>query len=217
MNRLWGTRVYLAGPMDRVPDGGVIWREKLTPILQERGIVVLNPADKPIDKGFEGISSRKKREELIENGYYDEAAAQIKLLRIIDLRMVDLADFLIVYLDPDSHMCGTYNELFDANKCKKPILIMVEGGKNKVPHWLLGTIPHQMIFGSWDDLLEYVEHVDVDEDVDHYRRWTWFKYDQMLPKNIMKLETFETLPTLSFVGEYIPSLLTPVNSGENNE
>ena len=27
VNRLYGTRCYLAGPMDRVPDGGVIWRK----------------------------------------------------------------------------------------------------------------------------------------------------------------------------------------------
>ena len=31
MNRLEGMRTYLAGAMDRVPDEGVVWRDRMTP------------------------------------------------------------------------------------------------------------------------------------------------------------------------------------------
>jgi len=37
LNRLKNTTCYLCGPMDRVDDGGVGWREDITPILKEMG------------------------------------------------------------------------------------------------------------------------------------------------------------------------------------
>ena len=96
--------------------------------------------------------------------------------------MVDLADFLICYIDVNIHTVGTYEELFWANRSKKPILICVEGGKKNTPHWLFGTIPHQHIFNNWEELKKYLIHVDQDENVEHYKRWTFFKYNEMLPK-----------------------------------
>ena len=183
-NRLWGSRVYLAGPMDRVPDGGIVWRYNITPKLQSHGIVVLSPTNKPIDIGIEGKDCQVELTDNSTDEDYDKEATRVRLLRVIDLRMVDLADFLIVYIDPNTHLCGSYEELFTANSTKKPILVMIEGGKYRTPRWLLGTIPHQMIFGNWDDLLEYIRHVDEDVDVEHRKRWTWFKYKEMLPNGI---------------------------------
>ena len=49
MNRLEGMRAYLAGAMDRVPDGGVGWRQEIHPTLKRFGIRVLDPCDKPIN------------------------------------------------------------------------------------------------------------------------------------------------------------------------
>ena len=60
-NRLWGMRVYLAGPMDRVADGGIEWRERITPFLESLGMVVLNPCCKPIDIGVEEVEERQQR------------------------------------------------------------------------------------------------------------------------------------------------------------
>ena len=47
MDRLENTLCYLCGAMDRVPDGGVGWRVHISKKLQEMGIGVLNPCDKP--------------------------------------------------------------------------------------------------------------------------------------------------------------------------
>ena len=58
INRLKGMRTYLAGAMDRVPDGGVVWRDKITPLLESKGVVVLNPCDKPVEVGIEDASTR---------------------------------------------------------------------------------------------------------------------------------------------------------------
>jgi len=182
MNRLWGTRCYEIGPIDRANDCGAGWRNDLTPFLEKLGVIVLDPLNKPIDKSFEGIDARNKRNKFIEEEKYDDLSKEIKLLRIIDLRMVDLADFLICYIDVNIHTVGTYEELFWANRSKKPILICVEGGKKNTPHWLFGTIPHQHIFNNWEELKKYLIHVDQDENVEHYKRWTFFKYNEMLPK-----------------------------------
>ena len=50
-NRLKNTICYLCGPMDRVADGGVIWRRYITPILKRVGVGVLDPSDKPTHCG----------------------------------------------------------------------------------------------------------------------------------------------------------------------
>lgn len=181
-NRLWGTRVYLIGAMDRVVDGGVVWRRNITPFLEDIGVVVLNPANKPIGIGREDIEDRDLRTRLKAMGQYDELAKAMRLLRIIDLGMVDMSDFLICNIDVDSHACGTYEEFFWSNRMKTPILVHVEQGRDEAPDWLWGTIPHEHIFGEWDVLKSYVKHIDEDEGVDHMKRWMFFDYCRMMPK-----------------------------------
>ena len=53
MNRLKGMTAYLCGAMDRVKDGGVKWRQYMTPKLQELGVGVLDPCDKPVEIALE--------------------------------------------------------------------------------------------------------------------------------------------------------------------
>ena len=45
--KLTNHRAYLAGPIDNAKDDGVGWRQLATPYLQERGIQILDPTDKP--------------------------------------------------------------------------------------------------------------------------------------------------------------------------
>jgi hypothetical protein len=130
-------RVYLAGPMDRVPDGGVVWRQWITPLLQKFGMVVIDPCDKPIDVGTEGIEDRKRREELIKSHNYDAIESEMRTLRCVDLAMVDMGELQIVYWDMDTFMCGTEEETFWANRMKNPILIMCPQGKDKIAAWML--------------------------------------------------------------------------------
>jgi hypothetical protein len=98
----------------------------------------------------------------------------MKVIRRVDLRLVDISDFLIVNLNLDIHPCGTYEEIFTANRCKKPILIHMEQGKNNAPDWIFGTVPHQMIFSRWDDLKSYLIHINKDENIESYKRWQFF-------------------------------------------
>ena len=174
MNRLKNQRVYLAGAMDRVADRGATWRDNITPFLQKMGIVVFNPITKPTTMGVEDQESHRIKTSLKEKEKYDELSSMMKVIRRVDLRLVDISDFLIVNLDLEIHPCGTYEEIFTANRCKKPIIIHMEQGKNKAPDWIFGTIPHQMIFSNWENLKSYLLHINSDKNIECYKRWQFF-------------------------------------------
>lgn len=182
MGKLYGSRVYLAGAMDRVQDNGTGWRQALIPFCCDRGIVMLNPCDKPIEIGLEGIEDKKRRRSLKTRHRWQTLSGEVKLLRVVDLRMVDSADFIICNLDTEVHACGTYEELFWANRMKRPILIHCEQGIEGVPDWLFGTLPYKLFFDSWDKLKRYVARVDDGKDDDHLKRWLFFDYSRLTPE-----------------------------------
>lgn len=173
-HRLKNQRVYLAGAMDRVKDRGQGWRNKISPFLKSLDLEIFNPISKPSDIGLEDKDTHNIKTKLKEMARYDELTAMMKTIRSVDLRLVDISDFLIVNLDLDVHPCGTLEEIFLANRQKKPIIIHMEQGKIKTPDWLFGTIPHQMIFSTWEEIKKYLEHIDSDENIDTHKRWYFF-------------------------------------------
>lgn len=186
MNRLLGTKVYLIGSMDRVADGGEGWRTKITPFLQEKGIFVLNPCDKPIADATDEAAGRMTINQLKADGRYDEIRPMFgEKIRGLDLRMVDESSFLICFLDMDTYPCGTWEELFTANKSKKPILVVNKQGKVNAPNWLFLTLPHQFIFDSFEQLKTYITHVDSHEgEVETYKRWRFFDWSKLVSATI---------------------------------
>ena len=174
MNRLKNQRVYLAGAMDRVADRGATWRDNITPFLRNLGVTVYNPITKPTDIGMEDMDSHMIKTKLKKQHRYDELSSMMKTIRSVDLRLVDISDFLIVNINLEHYACGTWEEVTLANRQKKPILIHMEQGKHEAPDWLFGTIPHQMIFSSWDDLKEYLDHINGAENIETYKRWYFF-------------------------------------------
>jgi nucleoside 2-deoxyribosyltransferase len=173
-SRLKDQRVYLAGAMDRVADRGATWRDNITPFLESLGIVVFNPIKKPTILGQEDEQTHRYKLKLKQEKRYEELSQLMKTIRSIDLRLVDISDFLIVNLDLDIHPCGTYEEIFWANRQKKPIIIHMVQGKQSAPDWLFGTIPHQMIFSSWESIENYLLHVNSQPGILTYNRWCFF-------------------------------------------
>lgn len=157
--------------MDRVADRGSTWRDNISPFLNKLGVVIFNPLKKPYSIGKEDTEVAVHKHYLKSNAKYDELSKIMKTIRSVDLRLVDISDFLIVNLDLDVHPCGTLEEIFWANRQKKPILIHMEQGKNNAPDWLFGTIPHQMIFDTWQDLQDYLLRVDNQKDINTFNRW----------------------------------------------
>ena len=173
-NRLRNQRVYLAGAIDRVDDKGRGWREEITPFLKSLGVVVFNPILKPTEIGLEDNDTHLIKHKLKSQKRYDELSSMMKVIRSVDLRLVDISDFLIVNLDLSIHPCGTYEEIFWANRQKKPILIHMVQGKEHTPDWIFGTIPHQMIYSDWNDIYAYLEHIHSSENIDSHKRWYFF-------------------------------------------
>jgi hypothetical protein len=172
-NKLKNLRAYLCGCMDRAADGGVGWRRMMANHLLNMGVTVLDPSNKPIDMGIEDLENRELRSDWKKEGKYDQISKSMRIIRNTDLRMVDLSDFLIVSLDLDSHPCGTYEELFLANRQKKPIILRIPQGKENTPDWLLGTIPHETIFSNWNQVKSYLRTINEGR-IKIDSRWMFF-------------------------------------------
>ena len=160
--------------MDRVSDRGTTWRTYITPFLETLKVEVFNPLKKtnPIGKEDEETHQYKKKLKASEN--FDALTELMKTIRSTDLRLVDISDFIIVNLDLDVHPCGTYEEIFWANRQKKPIIVHMVQGKQNAPDWLFGTIPHQMIFSSWTDVKDYLLDINNKAEIQTYNRWYFF-------------------------------------------
>jgi hypothetical protein len=91
--------------------------------------------------------------------------------------MVDIAHFLVLYVDLDIHMTGSYNEAFLGVNQKKPVLTMCKQGKENLPNWLFGVMPHEMMFSNWEDLRAYLYFINTSEEVDHMNRWRFLDMD----------------------------------------
>jgi hypothetical protein len=184
MGRLAGQRAYLSGPMDRVADRGRGWREWIIPILQKRGVGILNPLDKPqLYNNFEGDEEFiKLRNHLRNEKRYDELALLIKEhVTQPDLEMIDDCTFEIIYVDVNIHLAGTYHELILGVQQRKPTLIMCEQRKDNVPFWWWGIVDHNYFFSSWGSLIDYLDYVD--NSTEKLKRWRFFDYKKVFNEN----------------------------------
>jgi hypothetical protein len=174
ISRLKNMQTYLVGAMDRVADGGIPWREQITPTLEKIGVNVINPCLKPVANALENDETRYWIEYYKETGQYEKIKKHYSIIRCSDLRCVDVSDFIIAHINLDVHACGTYEEIVTANRQKKPVLVWCEQGKAKAPNWLFFMLPHQHIFGASEDLVSYLHKINNSTDIEHLGRWIFF-------------------------------------------
>ncbi len=178
MNRLGNLRCYLAGPIDHAKDDGVGWRKDMTAWLQERNVKVLDPCDKPIkDVRYKEIEGEKiQMFELKNTGRYFELTQRMKEIVHMDLRMVDVSDFVIVYLDMDARPFGTIHELINSLNQRKPTLVVVEGGRRaNASNWLFGIMDYNFIFDNFEDLQVFLDQIDSGNTIGDLSRWVFFE------------------------------------------
>ena len=172
-NILEKTRIYLVGSIEAAQDSGYGWRETVTEEFEKMGIRALNPCVKPFRKDIELDETDDFQAEMKtfrEEGNWDELAKRMKEIRIYDLKLVDIADAIFVYVDADIPTCGSWEEIFAANKMKKPIFFVYKQGKAAVPTWLFGTFSHKYFYGSIEDALQVIREIDSgDRDFDSDR------------------------------------------------
>ncbi len=174
MNILKGTKTYLIGPMQY--GNGRQWREDMADFLKSIGVTYFDPYKKPfINAPEEDENTHARLFSLMESGEFDEVAEHFKKVRSFDLSMVDRSDFIVCYLNPSVPTYGTVEELSWAVRMKRPIFVVVEGGKAKTPLWVMGMIPHKYIYNSFDEVKKVLTNIDngvksIDSD-----RWRLFK------------------------------------------
>ncbi|KKL45682.1 hypothetical protein LCGC14_2353150 [marine sediment metagenome] len=160
-NILEGSLCYLIGAMEKAPDEGITWRTKIIQTCKEEGLRIkfLDPTNKVAGLQEEIGEERKKILRMKKQGRWKELSQLMHLIVRQDHRCVDLSDFVIVYLDPTIHTCGTYFELRSAFAEKKPYFIIVEGGKKCTPVWLFGICNHEYIFNNVDEVIKELRKI----------------------------------------------------------
>lgn len=162
MNRLANTRCYLCGPIETCPNGGMSWRQEIQRRLAYLNIQWLDPCNKPTAFVSEEPEDNRQLQQQRAEGQFKAVREKMLWIRRVDLRLVHLADFLIVHLDSKTPTFGSMEEITWANQEKKPILVHYAQGKTRAPLWLFGMIPHEMIFSSWVELELYLRYLAVD-------------------------------------------------------
>ncbi len=167
---LFKTKSYLVGPMQYSDGRG--WRDSITEQLSKLGIVCYDPYKKPFVVDVEeSDNAAEDIRKLIAAGEYDKVAARMKLIRTYDLALVDKSDFIIAYIDPTVITVGSWEELFWANRMKRPIFLVIEGGKSKAPWWIFGTIPHKYIYSNIDEVVDVLTKINSGEKEMDSDRW----------------------------------------------
>ena len=179
-----GAVAYLVGPIDHALDDGIGWRVNIKEMFKERGIrlAVLDPTHK-----FPGLISEvgieKQRAQMMKDTQDWEGLRKfVKKIVRADLRMVDISDFIIAYIDVDIHACGTYHEIVLGDTQHKPVLLIIKGGKQRCPSWLFGIIHYQYMFDSVEECINYLDKVNSG-DVIMDDKWV------LLRDGLRKLET----------------------------
>lgn len=136
---LRNARVYLSGPMDfvhcRKTEKETGWRVRISEFLQSLGATVFDPWSKPQVLGMDEYGREGERTADIRNKWIFEETEQGRINRKqcadffretmhIDLRMVDVSDFLIAYCPTNIYSVGTPHEIIVACEQHKPVLFI---------------------------------------------------------------------------------------------
>jgi hypothetical protein len=195
MNRLNGLAAYLSGPIDFAEDMGAGWRNDITPFLEDMNLRVLDPL-KHCFYGAHNIDTVKRplMAKLEKEGRFEELREEMKEVNHWDLRAVDLSSVVIVNYDINVHMCGTYEEIFKANNQVKPVLLVLSVPRTELPSWIIGRIPQNHMFDSWEDLRSYLTAIDSDPKYrftqDDEKRWVFFEGEHMYDESLQSEELF---------------------------
>lgn len=179
INKLYRTKCYLIGPIEKSPDSGVGWRRYIASKLESIGIIVYDPCNKPFEADNSLLDEtpffQDKVKALRSDGRYDELSKIIREVRIYDLRLVDLADFIIFNYDPDVQTCGSWEEFFVSNSSKKVIFFICDKGMDRVPTWVFGVIPHKFIYKSITEVVDMLKSINSGEKEIDSDRWKLLK------------------------------------------
>ncbi|MEA2012910.1 MAG: hypothetical protein U9O87_07520 [Verrucomicrobiota bacterium] len=135
-NNLDASRAYLSGPMDfvgsRIIEKYLGWRAIVTPIIKALGISVLDPWNKPHVRGHENYGQEgvvHSKSEYEKDFWISEETRKrfdmdFRETVHVDLRMTDMADFLLAFVPTNIYSVGTAHEIVVSRGQHKPVLLI---------------------------------------------------------------------------------------------
>jgi len=169
------TKCYLAGNIEN-SDAPSSWRDQVKTELRETGIIFFDPLKKPfLDSVNEDKEHIARLNNLREEGRFDDLARIMRKIRVEDLSLVDRADFLIACISARTASWGTAEEVFWANRMKKPIFLVVAEGKRACPFWIFGTLPSDQVYGGIEEVIADIRQIDCGEKKIDLTRWKIFR------------------------------------------
>ncbi len=153
---------YLIGPIAQDAKDGILWRDEITPGLNEFGVFVRDPCKKTGVLGEVGDDKYKFRQMIKERKFMECKKAFYPVMKA-DLRMVDLSDFCIMEYLPKVATVGSIQELITARKeQKKPVLVhCAEKDLDDFNPWILALIKDNWLFTEWKDMFTYLKQIDT--------------------------------------------------------
>lgn len=157
---------------------GKEWRIKTTSFLNSINVTVFDPYIRPFLLEIkEDEEARSKMKSQMLNGEYDKVADRMKAVRSDDLRLCDICDFAIAYISPTVSSWGAAEEIYTLNRMKKPIFVVIDGGKQLTPFWLMGTLPHKYFYNNIEEALNMIKSInDGSREIDS-ERWRLLKFE----------------------------------------
>jgi nucleoside 2-deoxyribosyltransferase len=169
------TKCYLAGNIENSNAPGT-WRDMVKTEFKDSGIVFFDPLKKPfMDSVNEDKEHMARLTKMRAEGDYQELAKIMRKIRVEDLSLVDRTDFLIASISAKTASWGTAEEVFWANRMKKPIFLVVAEGRKACPFWIFGTLPEDQIYDSMEDVVADLKKLDSGEKPIDMSRWKIFR------------------------------------------
>ncbi len=159
-NNLNHLRCYFAHPIEfanKLENNNIeLHTKQIVEYLTKKNVEAIEP-EKVIALG---INEVENREQLFNDHNFKEIRRQMKIIVRKDLRSVDISDFIIAYLPKGVRTTGTIHEIIQCDAQRKPTLIICPDGIQHIPAWLFGIIPLRYMFGSINDLFQYLYSID---------------------------------------------------------
>jgi nucleoside 2-deoxyribosyltransferase len=154
--------VYLSGPINFAKDHGLMWRKDFKELCNNYNLnfVFFDPTDKPKSLGDEVNREKEIAAKYRKEKDWDGLQKHAKRFVRTDLRLCDLSDIIIAYIDKDVFMTGTWHEVIVGLQQKKPVLFIVKQGKEGAPDWLFGISDHNYIFDTVEDCVKYLSSLN---------------------------------------------------------
>ena len=157
--------VYLAGAIDKAPDGGTGWRLDITPKLEKLGWKVFNPCvytDGKIAQRLGWGEFDKDRFRKFRKESRDLSKVVAEWVVDQDLGAVKRCNVLLVYFDEYVMQgAGTYGEMTLARDARMPVYIVLSSSLKyeDIPFWVLGCATK--IFNNFEEALLYFSFLKI--------------------------------------------------------